>query len=164
MEIYLYGAPPLKQTISLIKKGGSMTTVIYETDNAIFTFSLNDVTQASKTANQTEQLKRLLHHLTSSPPDLITIPKQNTDFAYIALDLIKKGKGSITCKTCNKTYRPDQLKLTVAGHGTSPFNLKEKGGIKMILKKGQRLPGLFGGRGFTCPKGHELISAITWRT
>jgi len=23
----------------------------------------------------------------------------------------------------------------MAGHGTSPFNLKEKGGIKMILKK-----------------------------
>jgi hypothetical protein len=141
-----------------------MNTVIYETDTAIFTFNRSDVIEEIKIANQTEKLTKLLHLLTSSPSDLITIPKQNTDFAYIALDLIEKGKGSVTCKTCNKTYRPYQLKSTMAGHGTSPFNLKEKGGIKMILKKGQRLPGLFGGRGFTCPKGHELISVITWRT
>jgi len=142
-----------------------MTTVIYETDNAIFSFTSTDVTVCiTQSNNKTEQLNTLLDHLTSSPPDLITIPKQNTDFAYIALDLIEKGKGSITCKICNKTYRPDQLQPTIAGHGTSPFNLKEKGGIKMILKKGQRLPGMFGGHRFTCPKGHELISMITWRT
>jgi hypothetical protein len=141
-----------------------MSTVTYETDTAIFTFDLSDVTEAIKTANQTEQLTKLLHHLTSSPPDAITIPNGYTDFGYIALDLIEKGKGSVTCKTCNKTYRPSQLQPTIAGHGTSPFNLKEKGGIKKILKKGQRLPGLFGGHGYRCPKGHELISAITWRT
>jgi len=123
-----------------------MTTVIYETDNAIFSFTSTNVTQSiTQSNNKTEQL--------TSPPDLITIPKEYTDFAYIALDLIKKGKGSVTCKTCNKTYRPDQLQPTIVGHGKSPFNLKEKGGIK-----------LFGGHGFTCPKGHELISVITWRT
>ena len=142
-----------------------MTTVTYETDNAIFTFNLNNVTECLMQSNDTtDTFNKLLHHLTSSPPDLITIPKQYTDFAYIALDLIEKGKGSVTCRICNKTYRPDQRKLTVAGHGTSPFNLKEKGGIKKLMVKGQRLPGMFGGRGFTCPKGHELISMITWRT
>jgi len=136
-----------------------MTTVIYETDNAIFSFTSTNVTQSiTQSNNKTEQLNKLLQQLTSSPPDLITIPKEYTDFAYIALDLIKKGKGSVTCKTCNKTYRPDQLQPTIVGHG------KEKGGIKKLLVKGQRLPGLFGGHGFTCPKGHELISVITWRT
>jgi hypothetical protein len=142
-----------------------MTTVIYETDNAIFSFTSTDVTQSiTQSNNKTEHLNKLLQQLTTSPPDLITIPKEYTDFAYIALDLIKKGKGSVTCKTCNKTYRPDQLQPTIVGHGKSPFNLKEKGGIKKLLAKGQRLPGLFGGHGFTCPKGHELISVITWRT
>ena len=142
-----------------------MTTAIYETDNAIFSFTSTDVTQSiTQSNNKTEHLNKLLQQLTSSPPDSITIPKEYTEFAYIALDLIKKGKGSVTCKACNKTYRPDQLKSTTVGHGTSPFNLKEKGGIKKLLAKGQRLPGLFGGHGFTCPKGHELISAITWRT
>jgi len=142
-----------------------MSTIIYETDNAIFSFTSNDVTQSiTQSSKKTEHLNKLLHHLTTSPSDLITIPKQYTDFAYIALDLIEKGKGSVTCRICNKTYRPDQRKLTVAGHGTSPFNLKEKGGIKKLMVKGQRLPGMFGGRGFTCPKGHELISMITWRT
>ncbi len=141
-----------------------MITVTYEAENAIFTFSLNAVTKALKTANQTEELTKLLHLLSSSPPDVITIPEGYTDFGYIALDLLTKKKGSITCKACNKTYRPDQLQPTIVGHGTSPFHLKEKGGIKKLLKKGQRLPGLFGGRGFTCPKGHELLSIITWQT
>jgi hypothetical protein len=142
-----------------------MSTIIYNTDNAIFTFNLDDVTESLMQSNDTtDTFNKLIQHHTTSPPDLITIPKQNTDFGYIALDLIEKGKGSVTCRICNKTYRPDQLKSTVAGHGTSPFNLKEKGGIKKLLAKGQRLPGLFGGHGFTCPKGHELISVITWRT
>jgi hypothetical protein len=142
-----------------------MTTVIYETDNAIFSFTSTDVTECiTQSNNKTEHLNKLLHLLTSSPPGVIPIPKQNTDFGYIALALIEKGKGSITCKICSKTYRPDHLQPTIAGHGTSPFNLKEKGGIKKLLAKGQRLPGLFGGRGFNCPKNHELISVITWRT
>jgi hypothetical protein len=142
-----------------------MTTVIYETDTAIFTFNLNNVTECLMQSNDTtDTFNKLLHHLTSSPPDLITIPKEYTDFAYIALDLIKKGKGSVTCKTCNKTYRPDQLQPTIVGHGKSPFNLKKKGGIKKLLAKGQRLPGMFGGHGYRCPHGHELISVITWRT
>jgi hypothetical protein len=142
-----------------------MTTVIYETDNAIFSFTSTDVTECiTQSNNKTEHLNKLLQQLTSSPSDLITIPKEYTDFAYIALDLIEKGKGSITCKICNKTYRPDQLKQTIVGHGASPFNLKEKGGIKKLLSKGERLPGLFGGHGYRCPHDHELISMITWRT
>lgn len=141
-----------------------MTTITYETDTAIFEFNLNDVVEASKTANQTDELNKLLHHLTPSPSNSITIPKEYTDFGYIALELITKEKGSITCKACNKTYLPDQLQPTIVGHGTSPFNLREKGEIKKLLAKGQRLPGLFGGHGFKCPQGHELISMITWRT
>jgi hypothetical protein len=27
----------------------------------------------------------------------------------------------------------------------------------------ERLP-LFGGRGYQCPEGHELIALVTWRT
>jgi len=142
-----------------------MNTVIYKADNAIFTFNLNDVTECLMQFNDTtDTFNKLLHHISSSPPGKITIPEGYADFRYIVLDLIKKEKGSITCKACNKTYNPDQLQPTIIGHGTSPFNLKEKGGIKKLLKKGQKLPGLFGGRGFNCPKGHELISIITWRT
>ena len=142
-----------------------MNTVTYEMENAIFTFNLNDVIECLMQSNDTtDTFNKLLHHLSLSPPGVIPIPEGNTDFGYIALDLIKKEKGSITCKACNKTYNPNQLKTTIVGHGTSPFNLKEKGRIKKLLEKGQKLPGLFGGRGFNCPKGHELISIITWRT
>ena len=142
-----------------------MSTITYETEKAIFTFNLTDVTESLMQSNDTtDTFNKLLHHLSSSPPGIIKIPEENNNFGYITLDLLKKEKGSITCKACSKTYNPDQLKPTIIGHGTSPFNLKEKGGIKKLLKKGQRLPGLFGGRGFDCPQGHELISMITWRT
>jgi len=52
------------------------------------------------------------------------------------------------------------------GYGKSPFspNSKEKGGIKKLLGKKQKLPGMSGGRGYRCPEGHDLISTITWRT
>jgi len=50
--------------------------------------------------------------------------------------------------------------------GKSPLSINsiEKGGIKKVFGKKQKLPGMLGGRGYECPKGHNLISMITWRT
>ena len=145
-----------------------MDTVTFETDNAVFHFDLDDVTESlngSKT--KTEEMNGLLDHLLSSSHELIKIPEKYGCFGYIALDLIRGGKGSVTCKICYKTYQPDQLESIAVGHGKSPFsvNLNTKGGIiKRLFGKRQRLPGMFGGRGYRCPEGHELIGMITWRT
>lgn len=87
---------------------------------------------------------------------------------FIVLILLEHGKGTITCKTCNETYRPDQLREIKIGRGRSPFQIdKQKGGIlKNLFRKRKQFKdrGTFGGRGYECPKGHELISIITWIT
>ena len=84
---------------------------------------------------------------------------------HAVLDLIAAGRGSVTCKLCNKQYRSDQLQPITIGAGKIPFdfNTGKKRGIKSLFSK-KKQPALFGGQGFKCPDGHELISAITWRT
>ena len=91
---------------------------------------------------------------------------EDNDRIHIALDLIAAGKGSVTCKICGKTYRADELESFTVGHGKSPFelNLKKKGGVKSLFKGKQKLPAMFGGKGYRCPENHELISLITWQT
>ncbi len=148
-----------------------MTSVLFQTKNSAFEFDLAEV---KKRLNQyisehnVEEAIQILGLISSSSDDPIKIPEEYDYFGYIALDLISKGKGSVTCKTCNKTYQPDQLKSITVGHGKSPFsiNLKQqKGGIiKRLFGKRQKLPGMFGGKGYECPQGHELITMITWRT
>lgn len=87
---------------------------------------------------------------------------------FIVLILLGHGKGSVTCKTCNETYRADQLKLVTIGHGRTPFevNNQRKGGIFRNLFKRNKIErmGKFGGGGYECPKRHELISVVTWIT
>lgn len=146
-----------------------MATVYHETENAILYFDLRDVRQylGYHTSDyEVDEAATLIDFLSSGVVESIKIPDEYGYFGTIALDLIRGGKGSVYCKTCGKTYQPDQLKSTVAGHGKDPFsiNLKEKGGIKKLFKRKLKLPGMHGGKGYECPEGHELISIITWRT
>lgn len=88
---------------------------------------------------------------------------------FIVLILLDHGKGSVMCKTCNESYRPEQLIPVTIGHGRSPFETidQPKGGIikNLFSKKKQfKTRGMFGGRGYECPRGHELISMVTWQT
>lgn len=87
---------------------------------------------------------------------------------FIVLILLDHNKGTVFCKTCNESYRPDQLKSITIGHGRSPFDLieKQKGGIfRSLFKRGKiKKMGMFGGRGYECPKGHSIISVVTWLT
>jgi hypothetical protein len=119
--------------------------ITYETENAIFQFDPRDLPES---------------------PDEDRIPDARSCPPSMVLDLISAGKGSITCRICNRTYSPAELKPFAIGAGTSPFsiNLREKGEIRNLLKRKQKLPGLFGGKGYRCPRGHELISLVTWRT
>ena len=104
----------------------------------------------------------------------------------IALDLISDKKGAVTCKICNRTYQPEDLKSITVGHGKAPVNenlireiqelkfrdvFRKKwisaavNNLKSLLRKKQKIPGMFGGKGYECPgEGHELISIITWLT
>jgi hypothetical protein len=146
-----------------------MAKVYHETENAILYFDLCDVRQYLEyhiSEYEVDEATTLINFLSSEVAESIKIPDEYGYFGYIALDLIRGSKGTVYCKICGKTYEPDQLKSTVAGHGKDPFslNLKEKGGIKKLFKRKLKLPGMHGGKGYECPEGHELISIITWRT
>jgi hypothetical protein len=66
---------------------------------------------------------------------------------------------------CKRYYEEKELKRVVVGHGESPFSVEVKGrGLwERLFGKRRRLP-LFGGKGYQCPEGHELIGVVTWRT
>jgi hypothetical protein len=149
------------------KKGGSMSTLVYETETAAFSFERDEITQfLNRSKNTSQERDDLLNLISSSTDDSIKIPEECDYFASITLNLVDEGKGSVTCKLCNKTYHPDQLKPITVGHGKTPFSvkIKMKGGIKYLFRKRPRLPGMFGGKGYACPEGHRLITLITWRT
>jgi hypothetical protein len=143
-----------------------METVIFKTPNAIFEFSQKDVLEHLSpliTEHNGERLTELLELIETSGKEKIVIPERHN---YFALDLIATRKGSTTCKVCAKIFRANELESFVVGHGRSPFdiNLKMKGGVKNLFRKKQKMPAMFGGKGYQCPEGHELISMITWRT
>ena len=123
-----------------------MNTAVYETENAEFEFSQNDIDGHIKLLTKKHGIEK--------PSKL-----------YVLLDLVAAGKGSVTCKICGKTYKANQLKPITVGHGKSPFNINPrlKGGVKDLFGNKRKMP-LFGGLGFKCPEGHELISIVTWRT
>jgi hypothetical protein len=145
-----------------------MRTVIFKTENAIFEFDQKDVKQRfNNLANEhVDEATKLLELISTPGEKTILTAEEHDYFGYVALDLIGAGKGFITCKVCSKIYRANQLKPITVGHGKSPFsvNTQTKGGIKSLFRKKHKQPSMFGGKGYECPGGHELISMITWKT
>ena len=144
-----------------------MKEVFFETENAILRFSHDDVVErlpyleSNLDATQATTLRDLLSRSDHS----IRLPPELNRFVYLALDLIEKGKGVVYCKACKRYYEAKELKRVVVGHGESPFSvdLKWRGWLRGLFRKKRRLP-LFGGKGYQCPQGHELIRLVTWRT
>jgi hypothetical protein len=144
-----------------------MREVYFETENAILRFSHGDVVERLpyyESALDTTQATTLRDILSQSDQS-IRIPVEQSRFAYLALDLIERGKGVVYCKACKRYYEAKELKRVVVGHGESPFSvdLKWRGWLRGLFGKKQRLPA-FGGRGYQCPEGHELIAVVMWRT
>jgi hypothetical protein len=144
-----------------------MSEIIYETESATFRFDSEDVMQRLQfmaSHQRVEEAAKLLKQLTPALPlDRIKINEGQDYFSYVSLCLIKT-KGSVHCKACRKTYRPNQLKFSKLGFGPNPMEIdfKPKGGVKKLFKKKQ-VP-MIGGKELKCPKGHELLGKITWRT
>ena len=144
-----------------------MREVYFETENAILRFYYDDVVErlpyyesAIGTAEATA-----LRDLLASPDHSISVPREQYRFAYFALDLIEQGKGAVYCKACKRYYEAKELKRVVVGNGESPFsvNVKGRGQGRKLFRSKDRLP-LFGGKGYLCSAGHELIGVVTWRT
>jgi hypothetical protein len=118
----------------LYLKGGRYVKTVYcSTDHAIITFEFQELSNPAISS-------------------------------YTALQLIDSGEGQATCLLCRKTYAADQLTKFAIGAGDSPFNVKiQPGGIQgSLFGRKRRNFSMFGGKGFKCPAGHKLISAVTW--
>ncbi len=144
-----------------------MSTVIFQTEYAVFKFALKVVKErliVPESEYNPDEVFKLLDFISAGSDETILNPDDHGYFDYVALDLISTKVGTVKCKSCNKTYDAGQLKEITVGLGRSPFdiNQEQKGGSSLFEKR--KNPSMFGGKGFTCPAGHELISMETWRT
>ena len=144
-----------------------MNTVIFQTENTIFTFSKKEVKEHlifKQTEYAPHEVTQLLELISTDSNETILSSIHHHYFGYVALDLTSTGMGSVNCKICSKIYDVGQLKDITIGHGKSPFdiNQQQKGGIRLFGKRRSR--SLFGGKGYECPDGHTLISMETFRT
>jgi hypothetical protein len=143
-----------------------MGTVTYEIEEAVFKFNLPDVEVRLRhyvDNHNVEAAAEILTYLSNRSGESIQVPNDFEYFAYVTLDLINAGKGTVACKSCDKTYKPGQLKPITIGYGESPFSIKPQPKERRFFRKKQN-PSALGGKGYQCPKGHEQISMITWRT
>jgi hypothetical protein len=129
-----------------------MREVYLETENATLRFSYDDVVERLPYYESTfgETLVTTLRDLLSQSLQSIRVPAEQYQFAHLALDLIGHGKGVVYCKACERHYEAKELKRVVVGHGESPFSvdIKERGWLRGLFRKRQRLP-LLGGRGIS---------------
>ena len=146
-----------------------MNAVIFKTQNVVFKFDQKEVRKIivrKKSDYDLDEVAKLLDQISDESNETIVIPDEPVYFDRIALNLIDAGTGMVLCKNCNKTYGAPQLKPIKIGCGGSPFDIKreKKGVIKRLFTKKRKPPAMYGGRGYECPEGHDLISVITWKT
>jgi len=144
-----------------------MNTVIFNTENAVFTFTKKEVKErliVPESEYNPDEVSQLLKLISIGGDETILYPDDHSYFGYVVLDIISEGMGTVTCKICGKTYDADQLKEFAVGHGKSPLDInpEQKGGFRLFKKT--KNPSMFGGKGYKCPVGHELIVMETWRT
>jgi hypothetical protein len=154
-------------TTFFIRRDHYVETVTYRTDHAIIVFEIQDVigplTELSRDY-QNQDAQSLLENLAAAPGDPFQIPLDSHIFRHLAVQLLDSGEGQAICHLCNKTYSADQLTKFPIGAGDSPFNvrIKPEGMLKSLFQRKRHMPGMFGGKGFRCPAGHDLISITTW--
>ena len=93
--------------------------------------------------------------------------KGDSRFCYLICDLMDNHKGEILCKTCDRTYKPDQI----VKESISPFDRRMSNktykGLKKFFKKEYGIKGNIhisgsGGNTYLCPNRHELLYVRTW--
>ena len=147
-----------------------MNTVIFKTEEATFQFDQKTVMEClekRKISYEIKELDLLFDVISSQPDQNILSSAEHQYFGFIALELLCAGKGSAFCKNCGKRYCSNQLEgYTVGPLGEASFKaIKGKiRGFKSLFRKKPKPFGMYGGKGYKCPEGHELILMITWIT
>lgn len=147
-----------------------MPKIVFETDQAIFRFDarlvIYHLQHLCRAYDQTE-LQRFIDELSTDKAPEIKVQSSQSWFFPMAIDLLQQGKGQVLCKPCVRAYEPGSLSLFPIGFGKSPFDVTGVPHVsffKRLFRRKRRIPGMFGGKGFRCPAGHDLISVTTWIT
>ena len=146
-----------------------MNTVTFRTEEANFQFdkkAVMDLLEHRKTLYEIKELDLLLDVISSQPDQTVLSSAGHHYFGFILLDLILAGKGSVTCKNCGKRYSATQLVVFTVGSDDVSYEVYtgKQGKFKNLFRKRPKLPGMYGGKGYKCPRGHTLIFMVTWRT
>jgi hypothetical protein len=149
-----------------------MSTVIFKTEEAIFQFDRKTVIEClehRKSSYEIQELDTLIKVL-SNQPEKATLSFEEHRYRYfgfIVLNLIDaSGLKSVLCMPCSKHYRSNQLEAFTVGPDDATFQADKakKGGLKSLVRKKLKPPGMYGGKGYKCPRGHILIYMQTWTT
>jgi hypothetical protein len=147
-----------------------MAQIIFETDHAIFRFDaqlvIDHLQHLSRDYNR-QDLQRCIDEITSNKAEEIKFQTTPSWFGIVAVELLEQGKGQIFCKPCSRAYVPESLSLFPIGFGKSPFDVASvppESFFKRLFQRKRRNTSMFGGKGFRCPAGHELIAVTTWIT
>jgi hypothetical protein len=143
-----------------------MKTVRFETADAVFQFTLEDVVEMLKGHASEDEATELLDFLPIQRGDIVEIPQGKKSFLYAVLDLLTSNKGTVFCKICGREYQANELIAFSVGAGENPLKVKvgyRERLLKRLFGRQRRVP-LLGGVGYRCPQGHEVISLVTWRT
>ena len=88
-----------------------MKPVIFYTENAVFTFNKKAVKEqliCKKTEHVPYEITQLSELISTDTDLTILIPDDHDYFRYVALDLISKGMGTVTCYICGKKFDAGQ--------------------------------------------------------
>jgi hypothetical protein len=143
-----------------------MRTLKFETTDAVFQFALEDFVMGLKSRVAWHESNELIEFQIAHSQDVVEISQEKKSLLFVALDLLASDEGSLFCKICGKEHQASERVSFPVGAGENPLKTKvgHPGGmLRRLLRRQRRLP-LFGGKGYQCPDGHELISVITWRT
>jgi hypothetical protein len=143
-----------------------MRTVRFEMTDAVLQFTLEDVVTVLKSRDPEDESRKLINFVAVQQGDVVEILQEKKSFLLAVLDLLASNKGSVFCKVCGREYQAHELTSFPVGAGENPLKVKvgyRDGLLKRILGREKRMP-LFGGKGYRCPEGHELIAVVTWRT
>jgi hypothetical protein len=147
-----------------------MPQIVFETEEAIFWFDTQlviDHLQHLRRAYDQTELQRCIDEISSDKAPEIKFQSSPSWFFPIAIDLLEQGKGQVFCKPCGRAYEPKSLSLFPIGFGKTPFDVTgvpHNSFFKRLFRRKRRNLGMFGGKGFRCPAGHELIAVTTWIT
>jgi hypothetical protein len=145
-----------------------MSEIFFDTDQAEFRFKAQSVIQHLRLLQEEHDQPDLqfnIGELVTNEAEEITLPTIPDRLGFVIIALLEKCEGQVFCKRCGRAYEPASLSQFPFGAGTSPFEVASDSRVSLIdrlFRCPRRMHSMLGGKGFRCPAGHKLISAVTW--